>query len=94
MPYFERTIKFANRLFLSSVIFFIIAAIVFVKGSVLDQVFEYSNGNYVSSGIYFTIFILLSVFTFILGMALKCVAKDAKEEFTNLKQELKNNKVM
>ncbi len=92
MPYFERTKKFANKLIISSVILFVVAAIVFVKGSVLDQVFEYSNGNYVSSGIYFTIFILLSAFTLILGIALKCVAKDAKEEFTSLKDELQKLK--
>ncbi len=94
MPYFERTKKFATKLLLCSVVFFVIAAIVFVKGSVSDQVFEYSNGNFVRAGIYFTIFILLSAFTLILSIALKCVAKDAKEEFTSIRQELLNNKVM
>lgn len=84
MPYFENTKKFANILLCCSVILFVIAAVVFVKGSVLDQVFEFSNGNYISSGIYFTIFILLAIFTSIVGIALKCIVKDAKYEFTNI----------
>ncbi|OPX42191.1 hypothetical protein CLHUN_39780 [Ruminiclostridium hungatei] len=88
MPYFERSNKFANILIFFSIIFFLIAVVVIFKGSVLDQVFQYSNGNYVSSGIYFTIFILLSVFTCIVAIALKCVVKDARYEFAEIKREL------
>ncbi|ACL74796.1 hypothetical protein [Ruminiclostridium cellulolyticum] len=87
MPYFGKSNKLANILICCSVILFVIAAVVFVRGSVLDQVFEFSNGNYISSGIYFTIFMLLALFTFIIGIALKCVVKDAKYEFTNIKSE-------
>lgn len=88
MPYFEKSNKFANILIFFSIISFLAAVIVIFKGSVLDQVFQYSNGNYVSSGIYFTIFILLSAFTCIAAIALKCVVKDARYEFSELKRQL------
>ena len=87
MRYFDRTNKMSNILIGSSTIFFVIAVIALFGGSVADQVFEFSNGNFVRGGILFTICFLLSIFTLIVGIALKCVVKDAKEELDAIKRE-------
>jgi uncharacterized membrane protein len=92
MPYFERTKRLSNILVGISIISFLVACIVFLQGDVYDQIFPFSNGNYVRNGIIFTIFFLLSVFTLIIGFALKSVVKDAKEEIEAVKREF-NEKI-
>ncbi len=87
MRYFNRTNKMSNILICSSVIFFIIAVNLFFKHGIADQVFTYSNGNYIKGGIIFAICFLLSLFQLITGIALKCIVKDAKEELDTIKQE-------
>lgn len=86
MHYFDRTNRLSNILIVISAISFIRSLFVFFKGSVVDQVFIYSNGNYVKDGIIFTILFLISVFTLIIGIALKCIVKDAKEELDTIKK--------
>ncbi len=88
MPYFDKTKKMSNILMGGSAILFVMAGIVFFGGSVGDQIFEFSNGNYVRGGIVFSICFLLSAFMFIAGIAMKCVAKDAKEELDTIRREL------
>lgn len=90
MRYFDRTNKFSNILLVSSAIFFVLVIIYLFRGSVVDQVFEFSNGNYVRSGVIFAIYFLLFVFTLITGIALKCVVKDAKEELDTIKRDYNN----
>lgn len=87
MHYFDRTNKLSNILIGCSIISFVISVVVLIKGSVADQVFEFSNGNYVKSGIIFAIWFLLSIVALIIGIALKYIVKDAKEELDSLKKE-------
>ena len=86
MHYFDRTNRLSNILIVSSVISFIISLVALFKGSVIDQVFEFSNGNFVKGGIIFTIWLLISVLTLIIGISLKCIVKDAKEEVDTIKK--------
>lgn len=86
MYYFDRTNRLSNILIVSSVICFIISLRVLFKGSVIDQVFVFSNGNYIKGGIIFTIWFLISILTLIIGISLKCIVKDAKEELDIIKK--------
>lgn len=70
MHLFDRTNKMFGILIGSSVFFFIISVILLFKGSV---------------GITFAICFLLWVFPLILGIALKCIVRDAKEELDRIK---------
>jgi hypothetical protein len=85
MRYFNRTNRLSNILLVSSAILLVISLFV-LGGGVLDQVFEFSNGNYVRGGIIFTIWFLLSLIALITGIALKCIVKDAKEELDIIKK--------
>lgn len=90
MHYFDRTNKLSNKLIGSSIISFVISVIVLFKGNVIDQVFPYSNGNYVKNGIVFIIWFLLSVMTLLVAVAMKCIVKDAKEELDMIKENFSN----
>jgi len=70
-----------------STISFIISALLFLSANVYGQIFRYSNGNVIREGIVFSIFFLISVFTLITGIALKCVAKDVKNELDCIRKE-------
>lgn len=88
MRYFDRTNRMSNLLICSSIIFLVLAAGVFFKQGVVDQVFAYSNGNSIKAGIIFTIYFLLSVFSLVTGIALKCIVKDAKQELDIIKRNI------
>lgn len=90
MHYFDRSNRLSNILIVISVISFIISLFVLFKGSVIDEVFKYSNGNFVKAGIIFTILFLISILTLIIGISLKCIVKDAKEELDTIKNNFNN----
>jgi len=90
MPYFDRTKNMANILIGFSIALFVTTCVVLLWGSVWDQVFQFSNGNYVRNGVIFAILFLLSSFALIGGIALKCVARDAKEELDSIRREFDN----
>ncbi|MFM9329720.1 hypothetical protein [Paenibacillus mesotrionivorans] len=85
MRYFERTNRMAHVLFIAGGLLFVISLGILFKGSVGDQIFEFSNGNYVRNGIWFTMFFLSSVFSVVLGIGLKCIVRDAKEELDHIR---------
>lgn len=85
MKYFDRTNRMANTMFVCGVISGLVTAAVLVHGAVVDQIFEFSNGNFVRSGILFAMFAVLCVFFFVLGIALKCIVKDAKDDLDELR---------
>ena len=87
MHYFDRTNRLSNILIVSSVISFIISLGVLFKSGAADQVFQFSNGNFVKGGIIFTIWFLISVLTLLIGISLKCIVKDAKDELDAIKKE-------
>ncbi|RAU99231.1 hypothetical protein [Paenibacillus sp. YN15] len=84
MRYFERTNRMAHILFAAAGLCFIISLGIFFKGAVSDQIFEFSNGNFVKNGILFAMFFLSAVFSLVLGIVLKCIVRDAKEELDNI----------
>lgn len=86
MRYFDRTNRMSNILIVSSIISFIISIVVLFKDGVGNQVFEYSNGNFVREGIAFTIWFLMAVLSIVIGISLKCIIKDAKEEVDTIKK--------
>ena len=94
MHYFDRTNRLSNILIGSSVISFVISVIVLFKGHVIDQVFPYSNGNYVKNGIIFAIWFLLSVLNLLVGIAMKCIVKDTKEELDAIKESFDNKSMV
>ncbi len=87
MSYFDRTKKMSNILIGSGIVAFLISMKLLLADGVLDQIFEFSNGNSVKVGILFSIFFLISIFSLILGISLKCIVKDAKEELDSIKKE-------
>ncbi|MDF2984558.1 MAG: hypothetical protein K0R50_68 [Eubacterium sp.] len=87
MSYFDRTRKMSNILIGISIVAFLISAKLFLADGVVDQIFEFSNGNFVKVGILHSIFFLISLFSLIMGIALKCIVKDAKEELDSIKNE-------
>jgi hypothetical protein len=84
MRYFERTNRMAHILFIAGGLLFVISLGILFKGSVGDQIFEFSNGNFVRNGILFAMFFLSAVFSVVLGIVLKCIGRDAKEELDNM----------
>lgn len=84
MRYFERTNRMAHILFIAGGLLFVISLGILFKGSVGDQIFEFSNGNFVRNGIWFVMFFLSAVFSLVLGIVLKCIVRDAKEELDNM----------
>lgn len=88
MRYFNRTNRLANILLALSVVCFIAMWIVIIKEQVIDQVLQYSNGNVVRGAIFFIFFLTATIFFLIIGVTLKCIVKDAKEEF-----DIINNKI-
>jgi hypothetical protein len=94
MRYFDRTNRLSKILITSSVISFIISIVVLFKDSIVDQVFEFSNGNYVKGGIVFTIWFLISVVTFIIGISLRCIVKDVKEELDAIKKVFNEKSIL
>lgn len=87
MRYFERTNRMAHILFVASGLLFAISLGIFLKGAVVDQIFEFSNGNFVKNGILFAMFFMSSVFSLVLGITLKCIVRDAKEELDNIQHK-------
>lgn len=85
MRYFERTNRMAHILFIAGGLLFVISLGILFKGSVGDQIFEFSNGNFVRNGILFAMFFLSAVFSVVLGIVLKCIVRDAKEELDNMR---------
>lgn len=85
MRYFERTNRLAHILFVAGGLLFVISLGILFKGSVGDQIFEFSNGNYVRNGIWFVMFFLSAVFSLVLGIVLKCIVRDAKEELDQIR---------
>jgi hypothetical protein len=75
----------AHILFITSVLLFAISLGIFLKGAVVDQIFEFSNGNFVRNGIWFVMFFLSALFSLVLGIALKCIVRDAKEELDHIR---------
>lgn len=84
MRYFDRTNRLSNILFGASVLLFVVSLGILFKGAVADQIFEFSNGNFVRNGIVFSMFFMMSVFSLVLGIALKCIVRDAKEELDGM----------
>lgn len=85
MRYFERTNRMAHILFIAGGLLFAISLGILFKGSVGDQIFEFSNGNFVRNGILFAMFFLSAVFSLVLGIVLKCIVRDAKEELDHIR---------
>lgn len=85
MRYFERTNRMAHILFVAGGLLFVISLGILFKGSVGDQIFEFSNGNFVRNGIWFVMFFLSALFSLVLGIAMKCIVRDAKEELDQIR---------
>jgi hypothetical protein len=85
MKYFLRTAALAKALFFISALFFAIALIILLYGSVLDQVFTFSNGNYVSAAVFFAIFFVMSLVSLALAIVLKVIVRDATEELESMR---------
>lgn len=84
MRYFTRTKKLSNILLFGSIALLIAAATILFKGAVGDQIFLYSNGNFVKNGILFAMLLMGSVFSLMLSIALKVLIRDAQEELDAL----------
>ena len=88
MRYFLRTNRLANWLFAISALLLVISVGYLLGSSALDQVFQYSNGNFVRAGIIFALLFLPSIVCSVMGIALKCIVRDAMEEFNAVQQNL------
>lgn len=84
MRYFTRTKKLSNILLFGSIALLIAATTILFKGAVGDQIFLYSNGNFVKNGILFVMLLMGSVFSLMLSIALKVLIRDAQEELDAL----------
>jgi len=90
MHYFDRSIKMANILFaIGGFFLFVTLIFLFKDDNVYDQVIVYSNGNFVRGAIYFMGSLVLGISSFLAGICMRCVAKDAKEEIESMKKELR-----
>lgn len=84
MRYFTRTKKLSNILLFGCIALLIAATTILFKGAVGDQIFLYSNGNFVKNGILFAMLLMGSVFSLMLSIALKVLIRDAQEELDAL----------
>lgn len=84
MRYFTRTKKLSNILLFGSIALLIAVTAILFKGAVGDQIFLYSNGNFVKNGILFAMLLMGSVFSLMLSIALKVLIRDAQEELDAL----------
>lgn len=85
MKYFDRTRKLSNILIFISVLFLILTLVFLVLDG--DQVLRFSNGNFVRAALYIGVCFTLFMTNLVTAIALKSIAKDAKEELDYLSKK-------
>lgn len=80
MPYFERTKKFSNLLFGMWGIFLILSITGFFNNLTKD----------IRDSIFTVVCFVLSLFLLVMAIALRYIAIDAKEEFTNIAEQMRD----
>ncbi|WP_062107348.1 hypothetical protein [Bacillus niameyensis] len=86
MPYFERTKRLSNIFFALSAIFLIVTVVIFFNGDVYWAFFHYGDIDLMT--IIFTVSLITTLFILALGISLRSIALDAREEIQFIKKQI------
>ncbi|MFE0556989.1 hypothetical protein MKY48_22920 [Paenibacillus sp. FSL W8-0187] len=89
MPYFDRTRKCSIVFLTLSAFFFIVTVITFFN-SEFPEILAYNFTNDLRGSLLTVIFLLISIILLVVGIAMRAMFKDAKEDFYRIDKLLRD----
>lgn len=90
MIFFEKTNKLSN-FFITLFVLSFILAIIFFASSQFTEVLSYNFTNDLRGTVWMIVCFGISVSSFIAGVSLKCLVKEANDEIKRLEDRMKSN---